>query len=162
MKYTIVPGLPEMKAEIDRLRAGLESGMLDQTDKRLAKKLFKAIANLARDPRYAGLQSHEIEPLTNRYSTGGKIKVFESYLENNTPGAGRLFWVYGPESRDSKLITLIGLEPHPEDRKSKGHARVQLSRMPAPEELAQARKEGVTESADRGSRGDAGNRRGRR
>lgn len=53
-------------------------------------------------------------------------KVFESYLENNTPGAGRIFWVYGPR-RNS--ITVIRLEPHPQDSKQ-GHTRVLLSALP--------------------------------
>lgn len=28
------------------------------------------------------------------------MKIFQSYLENNTPAAGRLFWAYGPDSGD--------------------------------------------------------------
>lgn len=156
MTYTIVPGVPEMRAEIDRLQSGFTAQTLEKTEQRFAKKLFKAIANLSRDPRYPGLQSHEISPLTERYPSGGQIKVFESYLENNTPSAGRLFWVYGPESKDSKLITLIGVEPHPEDRKNDGYGRVQLSRMPTPHELAEERKrqaEAAATAADRGVTG---------
>jgi hypothetical protein len=134
MPFQIVPGLPGMKAEIGRLQAGLKAGTLDKDDVRLAKKLFKAIANLARDPYYPALESHEIPPLTARFSPPGKtVKVFQSYLENQTPSAGRLYWVYGPERQ---MITLVGLEPHPEDRKNSGYARVELSRMPTAKELA--------------------------
>jgi len=134
MPYQIVPGLPGMKAEIDRLRKGMQDGTLDKDDKRLAKKLFKAIAHLAVEPFHPGLKSHEIVPLTARYSTPTRtIKVFESYPENHTPSAARLFWAYGP---DRMMITLIGLEPHPEDRKRGGYARVALARMPSAEELA--------------------------
>ncbi|HLM67248.1 MAG TPA: hypothetical protein VK358_06960, partial [Longimicrobium sp.] len=43
------------------------------------------------------------------------------------PGAGRMFWVYGPGEGE---ITVVGLEPHPEDRKSKGYDRVSLSDLP--------------------------------
>ena len=53
------------------------------------------------------------------------MKVFESYLENNTPAAGRVFWVYGPGRGD---ITIIGLEPHPND-KVKSYDKVTLSAM---------------------------------
>jgi len=52
------------------------------------------------------------------------MKVWESYLENNVPAAGRIFWVYGPEKED---ITIIGIEPHPEDKKSSGYNKVSLS-----------------------------------
>ena len=59
--------------------------------------------------------------VTNRYG----MKVWESYLENNTPGVGRIFWVYGPRQGD---ITLIGLEPHPND-KSNAYRKITLSSM---------------------------------
>ena len=35
-----------------------------------------------------------------------------------------MFWVYGPGETE---ITDVGLEPHPEDRKSRGYDRVSLS-----------------------------------
>ncbi|MEN9507468.1 MAG: hypothetical protein RLZZ621_31 [Gemmatimonadota bacterium] len=117
-----------MEARIAQLKAGLEAGTLDPNDARLAKKLFKAIAHLAREPKHPGLNSHEIAELSRRFSTEDtRHKVFESYLENNTPSAGRLFWVYGPQHG---MITLIGLEPHPEDGKNAGYARVKLSGFP--------------------------------
>jgi hypothetical protein len=34
------------------------------------------------------------------------------------------------------MITLVGLEPHPEDQRNGSYNRVVLSRMPTPEELA--------------------------
>ena len=74
---------------------------------------------LGKDPKYPGLNSHEIVSLTARYG----MKVFESYVENNTPGAGRLFWVYGPGKNE---ITVIGLEPHPND-KSNAYKKIVLS-----------------------------------
>ena len=136
--FEIVAGVPHMDAEIRRLTAGLEAGTLDRDERDLARKLFKAIANLARNPSHPGLASHEIEPLTKRFSTAKATrKVFESYLENNTPGAARLFWTYGPARG---MITLVGMQPHPEDRKNSGYARVQLSKMPTPADLAKARK----------------------
>ena len=53
------------------------------------------------------------------------MKVWESYLENNTPGADRIFWAYGPKQGD---ITVIGLEPHPND-KSNAYKKTTLSQM---------------------------------
>ena len=45
--------------------------------------------------------------LTQKYG----IKIWQSYLENNTPAAGRIFWVYGPEKGK---ITIVGIEDHPQ------------------------------------------------
>lgn len=84
---------------------------MSKTETELFKKLINCFKKLLNDPHYPGLQSHEIESLTRRY----KIKVWESYLENNKPAAGRIFWVYGPNRGD---ITIIGLEPHPNDKKN--------------------------------------------
>jgi hypothetical protein len=82
------------------------------------------------DPFYPGLNSHEISALTDRY----KRKVFESYLENHTPAAGRIFWVYGPADGE---ITIIGMMPHPEPG---AYGRVPLSDLPAVTEGTQAAK----------------------
>ena len=87
----------------------------------LYKQLGKAMALLSSNPKHPGLNSHEITSLSSRYG----MKVFESYLENNTPKAGRIFWVYGPNKKD---ITIIGLEPHPDD-KSNAYRKVTLSAM---------------------------------
>ena len=37
-------------------------------------------------------------------------EVFESYAQNNTPAAHRLFWYYGPEKKE---ITVVTITPHP-------------------------------------------------
>lgn len=69
-----------------------------------------------------GLQTHEISPLTKRYG----VKVWQSYLENRKSSSMRMYWVYGPGKMD---ITVIGLEPHPEDKKKGGYNKVVLSDM---------------------------------
>lgn len=37
-------------------------------------------------------------------------EVFESYAQNNTPGAYRIFWYYGPKR---KMITILAITSHP-------------------------------------------------
>ncbi len=111
-----------MEAEWKRLVNGLKRGSLSGPEQRMAKKLARAVQHLEDNPFHPGLQSHEIDALSARYGQ----KVFESYLENNTPAAGRIFWVYGPRRN---FITLIGLEPHRQDSK-RGYARVLLSALP--------------------------------
>lgn len=107
----------------NRLAPGYGSGTLDGHERELFRKLKKAFRHLAREPYHPGLESHEISDLTRRYGQ----KVFQSYLENKTPSAGRMFWVYGPERGQ---ITVIGIEPHPEDRKRGAYNRVNLSDLP--------------------------------
>ena len=126
MAYVVRKGIPEMLELWKRLLKGYKRGTLSGDDRELFKKWAKAIALLRENPRHPGLQSHEIDDLTRRYGE----KVFQSYLENNTPAAGRMFWVHGPGDGQ---ITVIGLEPHPEDRKNKGYDRVLLSRLPDPD-----------------------------
>ena len=84
--------------------------------------LVKAMVLLANNPKHPSLQSHEIEVLTSRYRT----KVWCSYLQNNTPAAGRIFWSYGPDKGD---ITILAIEPHPNDSKSNAYKKITLSLM---------------------------------
>jgi hypothetical protein len=97
-----------------------DAGTLDGDELRLFKKLVKTVTFLAEKPGHPGLASHEISDLTRRYG----MKVWQSYLENRKPAAGRIFWVYGP---GRAVITVIGLEAHPESAKSRGYERVKLS-----------------------------------
>lgn len=119
--YVIHLGIPEMKEFWDTLKGKVKTGLASKSEQKLYRQLGKAMRLLADNPRHPGLRSHEITALTTRY---GK-KVWESYLGNNTPGAGRIFWVYGPSQGD---ITVIGLEPHPND-KSNAYRKITLSSM---------------------------------
>ena len=115
--------IPEMELFWHDLVQRKRSGELNKSEERLFKKLHKALSLLSVNPRHNSLNSHDIAPLSRRYG----IKVWQSYLENNTPAAGRIFWVYGPEQ---KQITVIGIEPHPEDKKRDGYDKINLSDMP--------------------------------
>ena len=70
------------------------------------KKVRKALAFLEANPRHPGLNSHQYESL------GGPNgeKVWESYVENDTPGAWRVWWWYGPGQREITILT-IGRHP---------------------------------------------------
>ena len=121
MPYKIRLGIPEMEALWNRLEEKHRNGTAKKEDELLRKKMGKAIHLLSQNPRHPGLHSHEISSLTARYG----IKVWQSYLENDTPKAGRLYWAYGPDKGD---ITIIGLEPHPDD-KSNAYQKITLSSM---------------------------------
>ncbi|MBN2188460.1 MAG: hypothetical protein JW699_03320 [Chitinispirillaceae bacterium] len=129
MSFTIRMGVPAMQSYWDDLYQKAQENKLDKEETKLWKKLAKTVLFLSSNPRHNSLQSHEVDDLTRRYSKfiGRPCKVWQSYLENNTPAAGRLFWVYGPGKAE---ITVIGLEPHPEDTKKAGYAKVNLSTLP--------------------------------
>ena len=116
--FKIRLGEPEMAALWERLNSGAVT--LGADEAKLYKKWGKAMALLANNPQHPGLNSHEIEALSRRYGE----KVWQSYLENRNSAAARMYWVYGPGKGE---ITVIGLEPHPEDKKSSGYAKVRLS-----------------------------------
>lgn len=124
MAFNIRMGLPEMEALWRDLSTRKQEGKLHKEEEKFFKKLVKALAFLSQNPRHPGLASHEIDDLTRKYG----MKIFQSYLENNTPAAGRLFWAYGPAQGD---ITVLAIEPHPEDQKRGAYQRLKLSRLPA-------------------------------
>jgi hypothetical protein len=125
--FEIHMGIPEMEAFWRNLTEKVHSGKASKNDIKLYRKLGKTLLQIATDPRYPGLETHDIEALSNRYG----MKVWQSYLENHTPGAGRVFWVYGPDQGD---ITVIGLEPHPND-KANAYKKITLSALGKTEEV---------------------------
>ena len=122
MREALGWGIPEMAELWNRLQTSYRDGTINKKDAELYKKWGSAIKKLAMNPQYPSLKSHEIEPLSKRYG----MKVWESYLENNRSGARRMFWVYGPNKED---ITIIVLEPYPEDSKNGAYDRIILSEL---------------------------------
>ena len=122
MKFEILMGIPEMKAYWDDLCERADIGKLGN-DKKIFKKLVKDLNLLHNNPKHNRLATHEIKPLTDRYG----MKVWQSYVESKIPAAGRLLWVYGSGKNQ---ITIIGIEPHPEDKKRDGYSRIKLSDLP--------------------------------
>lgn len=119
--FEIHMGIPEMQALWETLTDKVKSGRANKDEEKLYRKLGKALKHISANPQHPGLETHEITALTTRYGT----KVWQSYLENHTPAAGRIFWVYGPGRGQ---ITIIGLEPHPND-KSNAYKKITLSQM---------------------------------
>jgi len=122
MPFNIRMGVPEMAELWNDLSTRKLQGELDRSEEKFFKKLVKVLGYLADNPRHPSLQTHEIDVLSDRYG----FKVFEAYLENNTPSAGRVFWAYGPDKGD---VTVLGVEPHPEDKRG-AYARIKLSGFP--------------------------------
>ena len=123
MSFAIRMGIPEMLDLWTDLSKKKAAGTISKKELALYNKWGKAMRLLSKDPSYPSLHTHDIEPLTKRYG----VKVWQSYLENNTSRAMRMYWVYGPDRQD---ITIIGLEPHPEDKKNGAYDKISLSDMP--------------------------------
>ena len=77
-------------------------------DEGLFKQVAKTISLLCTNPRHPGLKTHEYDSIENPYDK--QKKVFEAYVQNQTSGAYRVFWCYGPDARD---LTIIAITPHP-------------------------------------------------
>lgn len=123
MAFLIRMGIPEMENLWNKLQKEYKSGTISKRDVALYKKWGKALKLMSENPRHPSLQSHDINQLSERYG----MRVWQSYLENKTSGAMRMFWVYGP---DNQSITIVGLEPHPEDSKNGAYNRIKLSNLP--------------------------------
>ncbi len=122
MNFAIRMGIPEMQTLWSDLQTKYRNGTISKSEAELYKKLGKTLKLLSSNPRHPSLKTHDIAPLTQRYG----VKVWQPYLENKTSGARRIFWVYGPNQSE---ITIIGLEPHPEDAKNGAYDRITLSDM---------------------------------
>lgn len=122
MTFIIRMGIPEMEELWNNLQANYRNGTIRKKDEELYIKWGNSLKKLASDPQYPSLHTHEIEPLSKRYG----MKVWQSYLENRKSGARRMYWVYGPNFNE---ITIIALEPHPEDTKNGAYDRINLSEL---------------------------------
>ena len=74
----------------------------------LFKQVEKCVRQLSVNPRHPGLNTHEYGSIESPYDR--KQKVFEAYAQNQTPGAYRVFWCYGPGKGE---ITIIAITAHP-------------------------------------------------
>jgi hypothetical protein len=70
------------------------------------KAVESCIGKLQTNPRYPGLNTHKFDGMNGPNGED----VFEAYAENNTSGAYRVFWVYGP---GKDVITIVAITPHP-------------------------------------------------
>jgi hypothetical protein len=79
---------------------------LETSDIKKYKKVLKTLAFMEVNPRHPGLKTHKYDS----FSGLNGEEVFEAYVENNTPGAFRVFWSYGP---GQGVITILAITPHP-------------------------------------------------
>jgi hypothetical protein len=100
----------EFTPTADRQLAALEN---DPSKAAILKQVEKALGYLETNPRHPGINTHEFTSM----SGVNDEKVFEAYAQNDTPGAYRIFWHYGPDEVDGKkripVLTVVAITPHP-------------------------------------------------
>ena len=75
-------------------------------DPRRVKKVAKCLRLLGENHRHPSLASHRYETFDTVYGEKG----WESYVEQGTPSAWRVWWFFGPEDGE---ITVVDIGPHP-------------------------------------------------
>lgn len=98
-----------MKFEI--LFTELSSDQLDELENsknmKVARKAVKKILGyMETNLRHPSLNTHKYDAFVG---PNGE-EIFESYAQNKTPGAYRVFWFYGSKK---KQITILEISPHP-------------------------------------------------
>lgn len=79
----------------------------------LLKQVRKTLGLLENNLRHPSLNTHKFRSL--RGPAGEE--VFEAYVQNQTPGAYRVFFYYGPDrieaGRRIAVLTIVAITPHP-------------------------------------------------
>ena len=97
---------PEARATLESLRANpAKAG--------LARQLLKTLGLMEANLRHPSLHTHPYDSISG---PDGE-KVFEAYAQNNTPGAYRVFFFYGPDEIEKgkriPVLTIFAIVPHP-------------------------------------------------
>lgn len=90
----------------DHSLSQLTSLKSDPAKKGVAKAVIKSIVLMTHNLKHPSLNTHKFDALSG---PNGEV-IFETYAQNKTPGAYRIFWYYGPEKLQ---ITVIEICPHP-------------------------------------------------
>ena len=85
--------------------ADAEYKRLGKQDPKKFKKVKRTLGYMETNLRHPSLNTHEFESMSG---VKGE-RVYEAYVEQQTPGAYRVFWHYGPNQGD---ITVIAITPH--------------------------------------------------
>jgi len=94
-----------MRANATRRKTGKSKSSKQEG---LFRQVHKALSYLAQNPRHRSLQTHKYRSVID--PSGKKRDTFEAYCQNDTPGAYRIFWCYGP---GKKGITILAITAHP-------------------------------------------------
>lgn len=79
---------------------------LQQKHPQKYRKVIKTLGLMETNLRHPSLNTHKYTAIQGKNGED----VFESYVENKTPAAFRVFWHYGP---DRQVITIVAITTHP-------------------------------------------------
>ncbi len=136
MPFEIIYGYPDIENIMKDLLKRKKANDLGKDELKYLKKIVKCFALLEKEPTYPSLNSHKIDVLSKKAG----VDIWESYLENHTPSAGRVFWLYGPKKGQ---ITIAAIEPHPEKN---AYSRVSLTTKVKPAEKEKSLDKTISKS----------------
>lgn len=87
----------------DEAIENLEALKKDSSKARILKDVVKAFELMKINLRHPSLNTHEYKNLKGPRGE----KVFEAYAQNNTPGAYRIFWYYGPVEDSLSIFAIV-------------------------------------------------------
>lgn len=90
---------PKAKEHLNALR--------DKKQIKKAEKVKRTLDKISENPRRPGLHTHKYKTLKGLNGED----VLQSYVENRTPGAFRIFWHYSSEEENT--IIILAITPHP-------------------------------------------------
>ena len=77
----------------------------EKSKKALLKQIRKVLGLMETNLRHPSLNTHKFDGISCKIG-----EVFETYAQNKTPGAYRIFWAYGPSK---SVIIILAITPHP-------------------------------------------------
>jgi hypothetical protein len=97
----------------DESAGQLKALSTDPAKKGLHKQILRTLGLLELNTRHPGLKTHEFRSLEG---VKGE-RMWEAYAQNQTPGAYRVFFHYGPDEVSGKsripVVTVIAITSHP-------------------------------------------------
>jgi hypothetical protein len=79
---------------------------LKRSNSKKLQKVLKTLALMETNLRHPSLNTHKYNGIEGENGE----EIFESYIENKTPAAFRIFWHYGI---GQGIITIVAITPHP-------------------------------------------------
>ena len=99
--------MSDFKVECSEFAEGQLADLINNPSKRsVAKAVIKSLDYMRTNIRHPSLNTHKYDDMRGPRGE----EVFESYAQNNTPGAYRIFWYYGPKKSE---ITILAIAQHP-------------------------------------------------
>lgn len=77
----------------------------NKSKKGLLKQVRKVLGFMETNLKHPSLNTHKFDGISCNLG-----EVFETYAQNKTPGAYRIFWVYGPGKQE---LYILDITPHP-------------------------------------------------